>query len=62
MWGEQQRYTIPNIRILKVSWNAKVSKQFKELGKRRGINKKGKTGWKNKEEFKREKNREFVVV
>lgn len=33
------------------SWDAKPSKQFKELGNRTGINKKGKPGWKNEEEF-----------
>lgn len=34
---------IMSIRILKDSWNRKVSKQFKELGNRRGINKE--RGW-----------------
>ena len=44
-----------SIKLLKVSWNVNVSKQFKELGNRR-INKEGKTGLK-KWGILKEKNR-----
>ena len=48
-----------SIKILKVSWNMNVSKQFKELGNR-SINKEGKTGFK-KWGILKEKKIEFMV-